>query len=132
MKGDFQMYQIKENQLITEQGIVQFPHSIYSAMEIKGVIVVILACWSEPDDLDNMYGVKDGKIIWRVQPQLEFKPYIWSGPFTPLGESKANPYSDIDIYKKDPSLIIAVDACGFRYLIDPATGKIVGEESWVK
>ena len=126
------MFRIDEKRLITDQGTDQFPQFIYNAIEIKGVIAVVLTRWTEPDDLDNVFGVKDSKIIWRVQPQLEFKPYIWSGAFTPLGESKGNPYSDIDIYKKDPSLIIAVDACGFRYLIDPATGKIVGEESWVK
>ena len=126
------MFRIDEKRLITDQGTVQFPQFIYNAIEIKGVIAVVLTRWTEPDDLDNVFGVKDSKIIWRVQPQLEFKPYIWSGPFTPLGESKGNPYCGIDIYKKDPSLIIAVDADGFRYLIDPATGKIVGEESWVK
>ena len=126
------MYRIEENQLVTEQGVISFQLPIAHVLEIRGILVVVLKIKLNADNLDNVFGVKDSKIIWRVQPQLEFKPYIWSGAFTPLGESKGNPYSDIDIYKKDPSLIIAVDACGFRYLIDPATGKIVGEESWVK
>ena len=126
------MYRIEENQLVTEQGVISFQLPIAHVMEIRGILVVILKIKLHADNLDNLFGVKDGKIIWRVQPQYEFNPFVWSGAFTPVGESKGNPYGGIDIYKKDPSLIIAADTCGFRYLIDPATGKIVGEESWVK
>ena len=126
------MYQVHENCLVTEHGAVEFRNRIKKVLEWRDIVIVRLEIMGDTEDNDNVYGIKDGKIIWRVQPQYEFKPYIWSGAFTPLGESKGNPYCGIDIYKKDPSLIIAVDACGFRYLIDPATGKIVGEESWVK
>ena len=126
------MYRIEENHLITEPGVISFQLPIAHVMEIRGILVVILKIKLHADNLDNLFGVKDGKIIWRVQSQLEFKPYVWSGPSIPLGESKGNPYSGIDIYDKDPSLIIATEACGFRYLIDPTNGEIVGEESWVK
>ena len=126
------MYQVHENCLVTEHGAVKFRNRIKKVIEWRDIIIVRLEIMGNIEDNDNVYGVKDGKIIWRVQPQYEFKPYIWSAGFTPLGQSKGNPYGGIDIYSKDPALIIATDVAGFRYLIDPATGKIVGEESWVK
>ena len=126
------MYQIQENRLLTEFGAVDFRNRIKKVIEWRNIIIVRLEIMGDAEDNDNVYGVKDGKILWRVQPQYEFKPYIWSAGFTPLGQSKGNPYGGIDIYSKDPAFIIATDVAGFRYLIDPATGKIVGEESWVK
>ena len=126
------MYQVHENCLVTEHGAVEFRNRIKKVLEWRDIVIVRLEIMGDTEDNDNVYGIKDGKIIWRVQPQYEFKPYIWSAGFTPLGQSKGNPYGGIDIYSKDPALIIATDVAGFRYLIDPATGKIVGEESWVK
>ena len=121
------MYQVHENCLVTEHGAVEFRNRIKKVIKWRDIVIVRLEIMGDVEDNNNVYGVKDGKIIWRIQEQAEFNPLV-NLPLLP----QFRPYGDIDIYKKDRNLIIATDVTGFRYLIDPATGKIVGEESWVK
>ena len=121
------MYQINNNRLLVNGNVLTFDREIIKAIELNGIVAVLIGFRGLIEENNNVYGVKDGKIIWRIQEQAEFNPLV-NLPLLP----QFRPYGDIDIYQKDRNLIIATDGTGFRYLIDPATGKIVGEESWVK
>ena len=103
---------------------IEFQHEIKTIIEIGDYIIVRLLVDGKKDDYNNIYGVKDEKIDWRVQDMLEYNENC--APFLP------DPYIGIRVYDKDESLIIATTFGGFRMLIDPQTGKIVGEESWVR
>ncbi|MEG1995866.1 MAG: hypothetical protein RR255_05600 [Bacilli bacterium] len=115
---------INDNRLIIDGFEVLFKHEIKEFVEIGEVVVVRLGIKCRDDDINNIYGVIDGKIAWRVQDMLEYN--INCKPFLP------DPYTAISIYKKDPGLIIANTSEGYRMLINPTNGKIVGEESWTK
>ncbi|MBP1758907.1 MAG: hypothetical protein H6Q61_1156 [Firmicutes bacterium] len=113
-----------DNILMIDGVEILFKYKITKFAEINNVVVVRLEMRSRDDDINNIYGVIDGKIAWRVQDMLEFNPDY--APFAP------NPYTGIRIYDKNPELIIATSWGGFRFLINPNNGKIVGTESWVK
>ncbi len=73
---------------------------------------------------NRIYGIRDGKIVWQVQDMLEYNPDY--APFMP------NPYTYIKVYDKDPGVVLATSGEGFRFLINPNNGRIIGTESWVK
>jgi hypothetical protein len=55
---------------------------------------------------------------------LEYDPDL--KPFMP------NSYTYIEKYDKNAGLILATTFQGFRFLINPHNGRIIGTESWVK
>ena len=59
------MYQIQENRLLTEFGAVEFRNRIKKVIEWRNIIIVRLEIMGDAEDNDNVYGVKDGKILWR-------------------------------------------------------------------
>ncbi len=115
---------IEGNILKIDGCAIEFKYDIREFVTIGAYTTVRLAITIRDDYTNNIYGVKDGKIVWRVQDMLEYDENY--APFAP------DPYAGIRVYNRDESLIIATTGYGFRVLIDPITGKIVGKESWVK
>ncbi len=122
---------IRENKLkLNGVGELTFDEDIYEVIDMEEVVIVLTMPRDGVMTVNRIYGVIDGKIAWRVQDILEFNPdYIEA--MTKL-HALLNVYSGIDVYKKNPELIIATTFGGFRFLINPNNGKIVGTESWVR
>lgn len=115
---------ILNNVLIVDGVEVRLKYNIREYAQIDNVVAVRLEMRARDDDINNIYGVIDGKIAWRVQDILEYNENY--APFLP------DPYTWIEIYDENPALFIATTFGGFRFLIDPKTGRIVGRESTVK
>ena len=88
-----------DNVLVIDGVEIPFQYKITKFVQINNVVVVRLEMRSRADDINNIYGVIDSKIASRVQDMLEFNPDY--APFVP------NPYTYIEIYEKDPELILA-------------------------
>lgn len=112
------------NRLVIDGIEIKFRFEIREYLEYNDFVVVRLAMRTDKDSENNIYGVIDGEIAWRVQDMLEYNKNC--APFIP------DPYVGIDVYDKDKKLVIATTFAGFRYLINPNNGRIIGEESWVK
>jgi len=116
---------IRENKLRANGSFeIVFDEEIYQIIDMEEIVVVLTMPQDDYMTENRIYGVVNGKIAWRVQDMLEFNPDY--APFMP------NSYIYIEIYEKNPELIIATSGRGFRFLINPNNGKIVGTESWVK
>lgn len=116
---------VQENKLmLNSSDEIIFDEEIYQVIEIEEVVVVLTMPQKTRVTANRIYGVIDGKVAWRVQDILDFNPDY--EPFLP------EPYSGINVYEKNPEIIIATTVGGFRFLINPHNGKIVGTESWVK
>ena len=113
-----------ENRLIIDGLEVRFRYNIKQFVEFDNAVVVRLEMKARDDDINNVYGVVDGKIAWRVQDMLEYDKNC--APFVP------DPYTGIRVYEKDRNIIVATTFQGFRFLINPHNGRIIGTESWVK
>ena len=74
----------------------------------------------------NIYGDRGGEIIWQIQAFAEFRPDPAESEFD------HGSFTGIRSYENDPTVFIANDSYGFRYLIDPETGKIIRLDDWVK
>ncbi len=60
--------------LIIDGTEVHFKYNIRQALEFDNAVVVWLEVKARDDDINNVYGVIDGKIAWRVQDMLEYNP----------------------------------------------------------
>ena len=110
--------------LVIDGKRIKSKYDVTHYVVIGEVVVVRLKCEGRKDDINNVYGVKDGKIAWRVQDMLEYNPDY--APFMP------NPYTYIKVYEKDPGIVLAGTFQGFTFLINPNNGRIIGTESWEK
>lgn len=115
---------IENGVLVIDGKVIKLKYEVTHYTVIDDVVVVRLRCAARDDDINNIYGIKDGKIAWRVQDMLEYDKNC--APFMP------DPYTGISAYDKDRSIIIATTSEGFRFLINPNNGRIIGTESWVK
>lgn len=120
------MFQLEDKKLIVDTNEIVFQRPIGEAIELMDVIVVRLTIETQEDDIRNVFGVSKNSFIWKIQ---EFKEYNvrYDSP-----RMAFEIFTGIDIYPLNQSLVIGTTAGGFRFLIDPLSGKIVGEESWVK
>ena len=110
--------------IVNECTPIEFEEEIERTIDM-GSVVVVLTIPERGYVTDNrIYGVKDGKIAWRVQDMLEYNPDY--APFMP------NPYTYIKVYEKDPGVVLAGTFGGFTFLINPNNGRIIGTESWEK
>lgn len=121
------MHRIEGCFLVTDQGTIPFSSPIAEAIEIRGVTVVRLELYNTAMDIRNVYGIANGQILWQIQELTDYNPLL----IDPL-LSQWEPYTGIEVYDKNSALLLGTSCGGFRYLIDPMSGKIVGEESWVK
>lgn len=120
---------IKGKRLVMNYGpldFVEFEDEIEAVLDYNDVVVVLTVPEHGHYKPENVYGVKDNQLIWRVQELEDYRGREVSERFA------HQPYGSIRMYDKDPRLVIATTGYGLRFLIDPHTGKIVGEESWVK
>lgn len=122
------MYIIENNAIQVDEKNFKFSKMIKHAVELKGVVVVRLELMGVNDDINNLYGIKDGAVIWQVQDTRAYDP----NPIRNHPRFAHDPYSGVGVYDKNPELLIATSVQGYRYLINPENGQIVGEESWVK
>ncbi len=101
-----------------------FDEEVYRVIDMETVIIVLTCPTDDYATANRIYGVKDGKIVWRVQDVVEFNADY--APFAPFY------YTFIKVCPQNENLIIGGTFQSFNFFIDPQTGKIVGEESWVK
>ena len=117
-------YRVENNVIYTQDENLTYSKTIKNHLSIENTIVIRLELMGMEDDSNNIYAIREGKQVWQVQDFAQYlgEPYAWY----------PGAYSGIRIYGKNPNLIIANTTGGFRYLIDPLNGKIVGEESWAR
>ena len=101
---------------------VSFEQEIDQTLDLGDTVIVMTNPSKGPGTIKNLYGVVDDKIVWRVQDTRAFNP-----AFTPLDH-----YIGIAIYERDAALFVATNDDGYRILIDPKTGSVVGQAGWVR
>ncbi|MEG1316469.1 MAG: hypothetical protein RSC86_03750 [Oscillospiraceae bacterium] len=113
------------NELTVNEGVpVAFEEDIYEIVDMESVVVVLTMPEHGAMTENRVYGVIDGKIAWRVQDMTEYHPnYAVVAP---------DPYVSIRHYKDDPGLLVGTTGYGFRMLINPNNGKIVGKDGWCR
>ena len=116
---------IKGKELIVNGSLpIVFEEEIEEIVDMEDVVIVLTMPEQGHITANRIYGVKDEKIVWRVQDILEYDPgYAIFGP---------DVYAGIGVCEKNPSLIVGTTGYGFRMLIDPTNGKIVGKDGWTK
>ena len=114
---------IQGKRITINQKTIDFEHEVDQTIDLDKVVIV-MTTWRY-DNPNNIFGVINGEIAWRVQDILEYYN-LNSSPFAP------DSYTTVYVYSKDTNLVIATSGNGFRFLINPHNGKIVGMESWVK
>ena len=115
---------VNGKRLVVDGNSMVFRKEITRYIEIGDCIVVRLIIEGQGDNEKNIYGVRDGRIAWRVQDMLEYNKEF--EPFLP------DAYTGIDIYEKDENLIIATTGYGWRLAVSPENGKIIGVDGWTK
>ncbi|MEG1241432.1 MAG: hypothetical protein RSD32_00625 [Oscillospiraceae bacterium] len=103
---------------------IEFEEEIERVLDMESVVVVLTMPRNDYMTKNRIYGVKDGKVAWRVQDMLDYNPDY--APFMP------NSYTYIKVYDKDPGVVLAGTFQGFTFLINPNNGQIIGTESWEK
>ncbi len=98
-------YKIEGKILITEQGKIEFPDEITKVLPCDDVLAVTIKITPESPTSKNLYGVKDGKIIWRADSII-----LGGGTY------------DISRFEDG---ILKVWIYDYTVHIDPATGKIL-------
>ena len=102
------------NILNTNNKIIEFEHSIEKIIEIDDILVVLLDLDPLNDDIiNNVYGVKDGSIIWQVEDARNIfvdSPISYSYTLARLTENNT---------------ILLTDFNGIEVSIDYHTGKII-------
>lgn len=121
------MFRYEDCTLVTEYGAVSFETPIRQAIEIGGVFIVCLGLMGREDDLNNIYGVKDGEIVWRVQDQRMYNPDFADPHLSPRAL-----YGLIGPLENGSNLFFGTTGYGDCFRIDSQTGKIVGYEGWFK
>lgn len=103
---------------------VEFEDEIKAVLDYDNVVVVITVPERGYVKPENVYGVKDNQLIWQIQ---EVEDYLG---LTEPNYFSHSPYSSIRPYKNEPQIFIATNGGGYRYLIDPYTGKIIRPMNW--
>lgn len=107
--------EIKENKLILPGAQVEFKYKIYDRILVSDCIIVMLDVSPESDEVNNIHAVsiKDGKILWTVQPVNEAFPDI----------SQTSPYVGMKLLENGN--ISATNWVGMNYEISVKDGKIL-------
>ena len=101
---------------------ITFQHDIETILQIQNNILVLLdvdGSASEADTANNVFGVKNGKIVWQVE---DARNYIKNCPFS---------FSYTLMRQIDDEKVMLTDFNGFRILIDSNTGKIIPNDNRV-
>lgn len=120
------MIELKDNKLIDGKLEYLFSRKIGDFLQWQDNTIIRLSLIGTQDCINNIYALKNGRILWQVQDQRHYNPKLL-GLNEPLSV-----YTMVAIYDKDSSLLVATDSMGYRYLIDPTNGLIVGQDGWTK
>ena len=112
-------YCIRGNILEVDNNKVFFENKIMQVLEVSGIIIVILDINSEKILIDNVYGVLNGKIIWKIQSYLEL-------------DLDFEQTSYVLAKKIDEREVIVTDFCGCKFKVNVSDGKITGRMSSMK
>lgn len=106
----------KDNNLYTNGQELSFSHRIEKVLETKDTLIVLLDIDPlDEDSYNNVYGVKQGNIVWQVEDAHNV--------FT---ESEIS-YSYTLAKKVDDDKILLTDFNGIQIMVDSNTGKIIPE-----
>jgi len=106
----------KDNNLYTNGRELSFSHRIEKVLETKDILIVLLD--TDPIDeesYNNVYGVKQGNIIWQVEDARNI-----------FKESEIS-YSYTLAKIIDDNKILLTDFNGIQIIVDTNTGKIIPE-----
>lgn len=101
-----------------------FKSDVWKTVEINDILIVLTEMIGKDTPINNIYGIIDCEVAWQIEnarPQLP-EPTPENGAY----------YSYLAQYDKDPTKLLVWEASGYRFIVDPMTGKIVGRESWTK
>ncbi len=120
------MIEVKNNKLIDGKLEYLFSREVRDVVHWRDLIIVRLSMIATKDCINNIYALKGGRVFWQVQDQRHYKPIL-------LGVDRVlSAYTTVSIFENNPDLLVATDSWGYRYLIDPTNGLIVGQDGWVK
>lgn len=108
--------EFSNNILSIDGEAIAFQHNIESILQNQDIVVVLLdvdGSTTKDDTANNVFGVKKGKIIWRVE---DARNHIENCPFS---------FSYTMMRQIDNQKIMLTDFNGFRIMIDANTGKII-------
>lgn len=112
INAEIKAIKIHNNALYVNDELVTFDHNIDSLIILSDRIIVLLDIPYDVSELDNIYAVDPkGKVLWRAEKVAKKFPKLRHDPY-------------VGISMLDDKLI-ARQFYGQRYLIDPATGKII-------
>ncbi len=109
----------EKNVLYVNNKKIVFDYNIEEVVETSGILIVLLDIPTKDNTVDNVYGIANDNIIWRIQSYLEIDPHF-----------KQTSY--VHIKKKEDNKMIVVDFCGCRFIVNSLNGKIVGRENSMK
>ena len=111
-------YCIRGNILEVHDSEVRFEDDIMQALKVGDILIVVLDIAGEKL-IDNVYGVLDGKVEWRIQSYLELDSTFEQTSYVLAG-------------KIDEKEVVVTDFCGCKFKIDVKSGKIIGRMSSMK
>lgn len=100
-------YSYKKNELVTGGQVLCFDSEIRMVSAVRGTLVVLL----EDTIRNNVYGVKNGSVIWQVQDVREVLP----------SNSVTLSYS---FMKVENDNVIIADDMGLYFQVDVMTGDL--------
>ena len=89
----------ERNILYVKNRDILFDYNIEKVIETNGVFIVLLDIPTKDNTVNNIYGIANDDIIWRIQSYLKIDPHF-----------KQTSY--VHILKKEDNKIVAVDFCG--------------------
>lgn len=105
-------YSIKGSRLVFGDGTeITFSIDIDKVVEVANVLLVLLVFPPDAGMNENVYGVKDGKVLWQVEPRDTLHAFA--------------PYSGVIVRGCDVTLY---GGDGVDIYIDVQTGKFIGSQ----
>jgi hypothetical protein len=107
-------YRIDNNRIILKNGsIAEFNFPIEKVVELGNLVFVVLQVLKTKYN-ENVFSLNEnGQVLWQIEKSKTINEIS--------GEC---PYIDIEIRNGKLTLF---NFCGFRFIVDPQTGKIVDE-----
>lgn len=104
-----------------------FSRPVRSAFYWNDIVILDLKLVGTADGINNIYGIKEELICWQIE---DARRYQTEKPST--SHYHMTDYTAVKIYDEDENLLIATTSNGFRFLVNPENGAIVGQGTWVK
>lgn len=102
------------NKLYIENNEIIFEHNIESILQIQDILIVLLDISPVEDEIsNNVYGVKEGVVIWQVE---DVRNYLKNSSFA---------FSYTMMRQIDSQKVMLTEYNGYKIAIDPFTGHII-------